>query len=287
MGCNRVLLWRRYRTKVLELERIHCELSQVRKITNDITVKNNSKIIILLTLLILAVYPTVKKLSENQKFQLILAHYQSEEQGFIDRVKQHFRYVPKDRLNLEIKEVFHTDKLQLFRIDNMFRGIPSYGYYVYESGDISELKHWNVLLAKIRDLNLTEEQIIQLGYYELMVDLDQFNRIFNELSNEEKMRRYCELFCTSASDETFELITSKNQISEILNGWPITNGFPMVDEHKLVNFDFIDSLESNQLALWTFDMGVKVFSFTFDEANRLTDCKIEFKGHLGNEVVHL
>lgn len=241
-----------------------------------------------MTLLTLALYPTVKKSTENKEFKLILANYKAgDEHDFSDRVKQYFRYVPDYQTNVEIKEIHRTDVLQLFRIDNLFLSVPSWGYFVYEAGVVTELKHPNVFWNKIQELNLTDQEIIENYKSELTVDLEQFNKVFSELSREDKMNRYCELFYSTDSDETFELIKSQNQIDQILTEWPKSNGMFFGDEPIIDNFDFLDSLRTNQEALWTFDMGLNVFTFTFDESNNLTDCNIEFKGNLGNEVVHL
>ncbi len=241
-----------------------------------------------MALLTLALYPTVKKSTESQEFKLILANYKAGEHDFLDRVKQYFRYVPDYQKNVEIKEVYRTDELQLFRIDDLFISVPSWGYFVYESGTVTELKHWNVLYNKIQKLNLTDQEIMEhYDYYELTVDLDQFNRVFSKLPREEQMNRFCELFFSTNSEETYELITSQKQIDQILSDWPKSRGFSFVEEPELENFDFLDSLLTNQRALWTFDMGLNVFSFIFDESNNLTNCNVEFKGNLGNEVVHL
>jgi hypothetical protein len=236
----------------------------------------------------LALYPTVKKSTENQEFKLILANYKAGEHDFSDRVKQYFRYVPDYQKNVEIKEIYRIDELQLFRIDDLFISVPSWGYFVYESGTVTELKHRNVLWNKIQELNLTDEEIIKnYNYYELTVDLEQFNKVFSELPREDQMIRFCELFYSSSSAETYELVTSQNQIDQILADWPKSNWMLFEDEPIIDNFDFLDSLRTNQQALWTFDMGLNVFTFTFDETNNLTNCNIELKGNLGNEVVHL
>jgi hypothetical protein len=232
-------------------------------------------------------YPVIKTNFESTDFKIIHARYTSDEQGVIARTKQYFRQVPLIRTtHSQVTKAYKTNKSTLFRIDDSFYGVPRHAYYLFKNGKISEFMHTNIVLKAMKDYNLSEKDAL-VRYKELVIDIEKFNEIFSELNAHDKMLKYFELLRTSDSPETFEVIRSSSEVNSILKKWPATNNTFLNENLIISNYEFLDSLDSNQQALWMFDSGIDVFSFSFNRNNTLESVSVEFKGYLGNEVVHL
>ncbi|UII23183.1 hypothetical protein [Fulvivirga ligni] len=244
-------------------------------------------LIILIFVFSTIIYPQVQKRIESVDNKIILACANFSGSNILTGLKVYFRIVTEnDKENNTITLCKSANNLQLYKLDKDNGGHPSQNYFVFDTDDnsVESLSKIDVLIDSVKNGHLSNDEALQkLRYYQ--IDLNLFNQLYIEASNENKMKEYAKLY--TSGNESFKELKNQNDILEILKFWPkserLVLDLALGDSTNIItDFSFIDSLSNNDFLSWDLKSGVLKYSFGFKKS-AIETVEINDMGLIGNE----